>query len=70
MIGEVDIAGIFVSPLLPCLLLAFLARLGISWGLTRAGVYRAVWNRPLFDLSLFLILLGSAFTLLRILTAS
>lgn len=70
MIGEIDVAGIFLSPLLLCLLLAFLARLLLSWVLGVAGFYRFVWNRPLFDLSLFLILLGAAFALLRILTTS
>lgn len=70
MIGEVDVAGIFLSPLLLCLLIAFFARLLLSWVLGLAGFYRVVWNRPLFDLSLFLILLGVAFALLRILTTS
>jgi len=70
MIGELDIAGIFVSPLLPCLLVAFLVRVIVSRVLAGAGLYRLVWNRPLFDLSLFLILLGVMFTLLRILTTS
>jgi GH15 family glucan-1,4-alpha-glucosidase len=70
MIGEIDVAGIFLSPLLPCLLVAFLARLLVSWAIGIAGFYRIVWNRPLFDLSLFLVLLGVAFTSLRLLTAS
>lgn len=70
MIGEIDVAGIFLSPLLLCLLIAFFARLLLSWLLGLAGFYRAVWNRPLFDLSLFLILLGVAVALLRILTTS
>jgi hypothetical protein len=70
MIGEIDVAGIFLSPLLPCLLIAFFARLLLSWVLSSAGFYRIVWNRPLFDLSLFLILLGVAFTFLRLLTTS
>jgi hypothetical protein len=70
MIGEIDVAGIFLSPLLLCLLAAFLARLLLSWLLGLAGFYRIVWNRPLFDLSLFLILLGAAFVLLRVLTTS
>lgn len=30
MIGEIDIAGIFISPLLLCLLVAFFARLLVS----------------------------------------
>lgn len=70
MIGEIDLAGIFLSPLLLCVLVAFFARILLSWGLNVAGLYRLVWNRPLFDLSLFLILLGVAFACLRMLTSS
>lgn len=70
MIGQVDVAGILLSPLLPCLLVAFVARLAMSWVLSITGAYRFVWNRPLFDLSLFLILLGVAFALLTQSTTS
>lgn len=70
MIGEIDLAGIFLSPLLLCVLAAFFGRMLLSWALSFAGLYRLVWNRPLFDLSLFLILLGAAFACLRVLTSS
>ncbi|PZQ61890.1 MAG: DUF1656 domain-containing protein [Sphingomonas taxi] len=63
MIGEINVAGVFVSPLLPCMLVAFVVHLALSRLLARLDAYRFVWNRPLFDLSLYLILLGSAFTL-------
>jgi len=69
MIGEINLAGIFMAPLIPCMLFALLARLLLSQLLAFAGLYRWVWNRPLFDFSLFLILLGLAFTLIRIETA-
>lgn len=65
MIGEVDVGGVFLSPLLLCVVVAFGARVGLSWLLTRAGLYPAVWNRPLFDLSLFIILIGALMLLLR-----
>lgn len=67
MIGEVDLGGVYLSPLLPCLVGAFGVRMGLSWILTRTGLYPAVWNRPLFDLSLFIILVGVAMLLLRVL---
>uniref|UniRef100_UPI0035CC88D2 DUF1656 domain-containing protein n=1 Tax=uncultured Sphingomonas sp. TaxID=158754 RepID=UPI0035CC88D2 len=66
MIGEIDLGGVFLSPLLLCLVGAFGARLGLSWLLARAGLYPVVWNRPLFDLSLFIILVGAAMLLLRV----
>lgn len=70
MIGEIDIAGIFISPLLLCLLAGFVARLLISKLLDAAGFYKNVWHRPLFDISLFFILTGAAFMLLRLATTS
>ena len=66
VIGEIDFGGVFLSPLLLCLIGAFAVRLGLSRLLTRAGLYPVVWNRPLFDLSLFIILVGVAMLLLRV----
>ena len=70
MIGEIDIAGIFLSPLLLCVGIGFSARLPVSLLLEAAGFYRLVWQRPLFDTSLFLILTGAAFLALRLATSS
>jgi hypothetical protein len=58
MIGEIDLYGVFVSPLLLWVgaslpIVALLRRL-----LARAGFYRVVWHRPLFDLALLIIVLG------------
>jgi hypothetical protein len=69
MTGELNFGGIFISPLLPCLIVAFFARLAASRLLASLGVYRFVWNKPLFDLSLFLVLLGVAFAGFRSLTS-
>src|SRR3546814_15403101 len=66
MIGEIDIAGIFISPLLLCLLVAFFARLVVSALLDALGFYRIVWQRPLFDLALFFLLVWLAFAGLRL----
>lgn len=68
MIGEIDIAGIFISPLLLCLLSAFVGRIMISSLLEKANIYKVVWHRPLFDMSLFFILLGISFKSLSLLT--
>jgi len=70
MIGEIDIAGIFISPLLLCMIVGFAIRLLLSRLLEAAGFYRAVWQRPLFDTALFLILTGAAFIVLRLVTRS
>ncbi|MBB6193554.1 hypothetical protein FHS51_003812 [Sphingobium wenxiniae] len=68
MIGEVDVAGIFISPLLLCLLVGFATRIVLSRLLEWVGFYRYIWRRPLFDTALFLILTGAAFAALRLLT--
>jgi hypothetical protein len=63
MIGEIDIYGVFVSPLLLWLVLALVASSVIRRLLVRAGFYRIVWHRPLFDLALLVILLGGVVSL-------
>jgi len=70
MIGEIDIAGIFVSPLLLCMVIGFAVRIMLSRLLDALGFYRIVWQRPLFDTALFLILTGAAFIVLRLVTRS
>ena len=70
MIGEIDIAGVFVSPLLLCAILGFAMRLLLSRVLESISFYRLVWQRPLFDTALFLIRTGTAFLALRLVTAS
>lgn len=68
MIGEINIDGVFVSPLLLCLVAAFFVRLGLSRLFERVGVYRLIAQRPLFDTSLFLLLTGAFFYALKLFT--
>ncbi|GLR08986.1 DUF1656 domain-containing protein [Mixta theicola] len=68
MIGEINIDGIFISPLLLCLVCAFFLRMMLSALLNAAGVYRLIAQRPLFDTALFLILTGLIFYGLKLLT--
>ena len=56
MMPDFDLFGLRVSPLLICLIAAFAARLILSRVLSAAGVYRWIWHRPLFDLSLYITL--------------
>ena len=65
MIGDLDIAGVFLSPLLPCVLLGLLARMAISKVLERTGLYGRVWNRPLFDMALLVVLVGAQCALIH-----
>lgn len=58
MTGELDLYGVFVPSLGAWMLLAFLISLAVRRVLARVGFYRLVWHRPLFDLSLYVVLLG------------
>ncbi|HXU58686.1 MAG TPA: DUF1656 domain-containing protein [Verrucomicrobiae bacterium] len=59
-LDTIDLFGFYLpAPLiwaafavLPCVLLC--------WGLRRLGFYRLVWHRALFDMALYVIILGSA----------
>ena len=62
MIGEIDLYGVFIPPLLVWVaaalpLTAVLRRL-LRW----FGLYRLVWHRPLFDFALLVIVVGAVVT--------
>jgi Protein of unknown function (DUF1656) len=52
MIGEIDLFGVFLPPLLVWLGIGLLLSAATRWALFRVGLYRYVWHRPLFDLAL------------------
>jgi hypothetical protein len=59
MIGEIDLYGVFIPPLLVWVgaalpLTAVLRRL-LRW----FGLYSLVWHRPLFDFALLVIVVGA-----------
>ena len=58
MTGELDLYGVYVPSLAAWMLIAFLLSAVLRWVLARCGLYRLVWHRPLFDLALFVLLLG------------
>ncbi|MET4897066.1 DUF1656 domain-containing protein [Sphingomonadaceae bacterium jetA1] len=58
MTGEIDIAGVFVHPLLIAALIAFPLSEGLAWLIGRAGLYRFVWHRGLFDIAMTAIIWG------------
>jgi len=57
MIGELNIGGVFIPPLLPLAIVAFALTLALRWLLRRLHLYRLVWHAGLFDTSLFLVVL-------------
>ena len=58
MTGELDVYGVFIPALFAWMLIAFFLSLPVRGVLARIGFYRLVWHRPLFDLALYVALLG------------
>ncbi len=63
MIGHVNLYGVYVPALLVLMLLAYLLKSLLGIALARLDFYRRVWHPPLFNLALYLILLGVLSTL-------
>ncbi|PLZ04247.1 hypothetical protein CY652_00780 [Burkholderia sp. WAC0059] len=59
MIGEIDIIGVFVPSVLVLMLVAYLFNLVIRNVLTRIGFYRFVWHQSIFDLGIYVLVLGA-----------
>ncbi|WP_109477311.1 DUF1656 domain-containing protein [Paraburkholderia sp. C35] len=58
MIGEIDILGVFVPAVLVLMIIAYLMNLVVRNVLARIGVYRFIWHRSIFDLGIYVLLLG------------
>ena len=58
MIGEFDIYGVYFPAFAIFAAIAFLLQLVTNRFLNAAGFYRWVWHRALFDLAIYVILLG------------
>jgi len=64
MVEEMNIYGVLVPTLLVLLVSAYILKVVISRLLSAVGFYRFIWHPPLFNLALYVGLLGSLFTLL------
>ncbi|MBB3770921.1 hypothetical protein FHS55_001516 [Angulomicrobium tetraedrale] len=51
--------GFYLPPLMMWAVLALPPFLLLRWAMGRAGFYRLVWHRPLFDAALYIIVLGA-----------
>ena len=58
MIGEFDIYGVYLPAFAVFAAIALLLQLVINRFLNAFGFYRLVWHRALFDLAVYVILLG------------
>jgi hypothetical protein len=57
--GEFDIYGVYFPAFIVFAGIAFPLQLAVKRLFDRLGVYRFVWHRPLFDLAIYVILLGA-----------
>jgi hypothetical protein len=58
VIGEFDIYGVYFPAFAVFAAIAFLLQVVIKRLLDASGFYRFVWHRALFDLAIYVILLG------------
>ena len=63
MSGEIDLYGVFVPTLAVWMAAAFALGVPLRRLLAATGFYRLVWHRPLFDLALYVLLLGGVVVL-------
>jgi hypothetical protein len=63
VIGELSLYGVFVPALLVWAFLAVLATVALRTILRPIGFYRLVWHPALFDVAIFVILLGGVVAL-------
>jgi hypothetical protein len=55
---SVEFLGFYLPPLALCAGGAIVLFVILRWLLARLGLYRFVWHRPLFNLALYVLLLG------------
>ncbi|SPC16289.1 DUF1656 domain-containing protein [Cupriavidus taiwanensis] len=59
MLSEIDLYGVFVPGVLVMAVLAFAVATAVRIVLAALGCYRHIWHRSLFNLSLYVIVLGA-----------
>ena len=58
MTAQLDLNGVFLPSLAALALFAYFIFCALVWLLGRVGFYRAVWHRPLFNLALYISVVG------------
>ena len=54
---EFEILGVYVAPIVPLMIVAFLITLVLRWLALALGWFRWIWHPALFELSVYLIVL-------------
>ena len=58
MLKEINIEGVYISPFVGYLVVALLIFIPVRMYFDRVAIQRYVWHRPLFDVSVFVIILS------------
>ena len=58
MTQDFDLYGVFLPALFAWMLIAFVVSYPVRHLLAWSGFYRIVWHRPLFDIALYVVILG------------
>ncbi|WP_082109034.1 DUF1656 domain-containing protein [Azospirillum thiophilum] len=58
MMGDIDIYGLFLPPLLIMAVLAWALSALLRRGLRATGAYGLIWHPPLFDFALYVLVLS------------
>jgi hypothetical protein len=65
MYGEFSLYGVFVPTLFGLMLLAYVINGGVNLLLQHTGAYRHIWHPALFNLAVYVVVLGGLFALMR-----
>ncbi len=57
--AELDIFGVYVAPIAPMMLAAWIAMAPLRWLAHRTGLYRHVWHHALFGFAVYVIVLAA-----------
>ncbi|SDP84375.1 Protein of unknown function [Phyllobacterium sp. YR620] len=63
MLGDFDIYGVYMPGLLGMMFLTLLLSAMVRRALAWVGIYAWVWHRGLFDVALYVVLLGATVSL-------
>ena len=55
---EIDVFGVYIAPIVPMMLAAWLFMVPLRWAATRTGLLRHVWHPALFSFSVYLMILA------------
>jgi hypothetical protein len=55
---EIDLFGVYIAPIVPMMLAAWVLMAPLRWAANRTGLLRYVWHPALFSFSVYLIILA------------